>query len=109
MTRPATAPAADAYWQRHYAGAFRFGEGTEDILAALTHLPPAASWADLGSGSESLLWAGALRAGRLTAVDADPARLALLARFAARARPRPVHRPRKKAPHDVSSWRWGGE
>lgn len=83
--------AAQAYWADHYAGAFRFGEGTEDILAMLQTLPPARRWADFGSGAESLLWAIGLEADELTAVDADPERLARLAAFAAAATPRPVH------------------
>ncbi|MDT0267645.1 hypothetical protein RM844_15260 [Streptomyces sp. DSM 44915] len=92
MTAPRTVLDADAYWERHYNEEFRFGHGTEHILAELRRLPPAVSWADLGSGSESLLWATALRARELTAVDIDPRRLAILAEFAAAARPRPAHR-----------------
>jgi SAM-dependent methyltransferase len=83
--------AAQAYWANHYADAFRFGEGTEDLLAMLQALPPVRRWADFGSGAESLLWAIGLDAAELTAVDADPDRLARLTAFAAAARPRPVH------------------
>lgn len=92
MTGPHTVLDANTYWEQHYGEEFRFGQGTEHILAMLRRLPPAASWADLGSGSESLLWATALHVGRLTAVDTDPRRLAILTDFAAAARPRPAHR-----------------
>jgi hypothetical protein len=47
---------------------------------------------DLGSGSESVLWAIALRAQQLTAVDTDPERLVILRDFTATGRPRGVHR-----------------
>ncbi|GAA1992651.1 hypothetical protein GCM10009754_84630 [Amycolatopsis minnesotensis] len=46
---------------------------------------------DLGCGSESLLWAIALRARHLVAVDVDPARLEILGQFAGLGRPRGVH------------------
>lgn len=91
MTGSNTVADAHEYWRSYYAEQFRFGLGTEDILAALTQIPPVNSWVDLGSGSESLLWAIALRARRLVAVDADPDRLAILRRFAAAERPRGVH------------------
>ena len=65
------------YWKRYYAEQFRFGLGTEDILAALVLIPPVNRWADLGSGSESVLWAIGLRAQRLVAVDAEPERCLL--------------------------------
>jgi len=88
-----TGTVADAheYWRSFYAEQFRFGLGTEDILTALTQIPAVNSWVDLGSGSESLLWAIALRAKRLVAVDTDPDRLAILRHFAAAERPRGIH------------------
>ncbi|WP_306370174.1 hypothetical protein [Nocardiopsis sp. CC223A] len=89
---PSTVADADAYHRRYYSDTFRFGQGTEQILDLLTRIPPVASWTDLGSGSESLLWACALRAVRLTAVDADPARLTRLAADAHAGNPRDVHR-----------------
>lgn len=82
---------AQEYWQRYYAEQFRFGLGTEDILAALMQIPPIDSWADLGSGSESLLWAIALRARQLVAVDVDPKRLEILRQFTVAGRPRGGH------------------
>lgn len=82
---------AQQYWQRYYADQFCFGLGTEDVLAALMQVPPVNSWADLGCGSESLLWAIALRARRLVAVDADTGRLDILRRFAAAGQPRGAH------------------
>jgi SAM-dependent methyltransferase len=82
---------ARAYWRRYYAEQFRFGLGTEDILAALMQVPPVRRWVDLGCGSESMLWAIALRARRLVALDADPQRLDILRRFVATAQPRGVH------------------
>ena len=91
MTGIDTVADAHEYWRSYYAEQFRFGLGTEDILAALTQIPPVNSWVDLGSGSESLLWAIALQAKRLVVVDADPDRLAILQRFAAAERPRGVH------------------
>jgi hypothetical protein len=90
MSVAKTVTSADEYW-RYYAEQFRFGLGTEDILAALMQIPPVDSWADLGCGSESMLWAIALRARRLVAVDADPQRLEILRRFAAAGQPRGVH------------------
>jgi hypothetical protein len=92
MSGPATVLPATAYWDRYYGPQFQFGMGTEHILSALTRLPPARRWVDLGSGSETMLWAIALRAARCTAVDADPERLAILRSFAAAARPRGIHR-----------------
>lgn len=91
MTGMNTATNAAEYWQRYYAEDFEFGLGTEDILAMLMQIPPVGNWADLGCGSESLLWAIALRAQRLVAVDADPHRLAILRHFAAQAQPRGMH------------------
>ncbi|SHG79730.1 methyltransferase domain-containing protein [Streptoalloteichus hindustanus] len=91
MNGAQTVANADAYWRRYYAERFRFGLATEDILAVLMQIPPIDSWADLGSGSESMLWAIALRACRFVAVDADPQRLEILRQFAARGRPRGVH------------------
>jgi len=91
MSGQQTVAEAGEYWQRYYAEQFRFGLGTEDILAALMTIPPVGTWVDLGSGSESMLWAIALRARRLVAVDADPARLAILGAFTERATPRGVH------------------
>lgn len=87
----ATTADAEQYWRRYYAEQFRFGLGTEDVLAALMQIPPVQSWVDLGCGSESLLWAIALRAQRLVAVDADSERLDILRRFAAVGQPRGVH------------------
>lgn len=88
-TKTVTGP--EDYWQRYYAEEFRFGEGTEDVLAALTQIPPVSTWADLGSGSESMLWGIALRARRLVAVDADEQRLKILRQFTTAGRPRGVH------------------
>ncbi len=67
MTGSDTAAGPREYWDRYYAQQFRFGLGTEDILAALMQIPPVRTWADLGSGSESMLWAIGLRAQRLVA------------------------------------------
>lgn len=86
-----TVAGAQEYWRRYYAEEFRFGLGTEDILATLMQIPPVDTWVDLGCGSESMLWAIALRARRLTAVDADPQRLGLLRRFVATGQPRGIH------------------
>lgn len=86
-----TVASANAYWRRYYAEQFRFGLGTEDILAALMQIPPVGSWVDLGCGSESMLWAIALRARRLVAVDYDPQRLEILQQFVTADRPRGVH------------------
>ncbi|WP_062204396.1 class I SAM-dependent methyltransferase [Streptomyces sp. NBRC 109706] len=92
MNGPSTVLPAGAYWKRYYSDAFRFGLGTEHILATLNGLPPARRWADLGSGSETMLWAIALQADSLTAVDTDPRRLAILRAFTTAARPRGIHR-----------------
>ncbi len=92
MTGAHTIAGPQEYWKRYYAEQFRFGLGTEDILAALVQIPPVNRWADLGSGSESVLWAIGLRAQRLVAVDAEPERLAILREFAAAGRPRGIHR-----------------
>jgi SAM-dependent methyltransferase len=91
MSGTTTVAGADEYWQRYYAEQFRFGLGTEDILAALMQVSPVGSWVDLGCGSESMLWAIALRARRLVAVDLDPQRLEILRQFTAAVRPRGVH------------------
>lgn len=69
---------AQQYWDSYYAQPFVYGMGTEDILALLRTIPQVHDWTDLGSGSESLFWACALRAERLTAVDLDSERLTLL-------------------------------
>jgi hypothetical protein len=82
---------AQQYWQRYYAEQFRAGLGTEDILAALMQIPPVDTWADLGCGSESMLWAIALRARQLVAIDIDEQRLQILRQFTAAGRPRGVH------------------
>ncbi|MGH3899727.1 MAG: class I SAM-dependent methyltransferase [Pseudonocardiaceae bacterium] len=82
---------ATEYWQRYYAEQFHFGLGTEDILAALMSIPPVNTWVDLGCGSESMLWAIALRARQLVAVDDDAQRLDILRQFTAVGRPRGVH------------------
>ncbi|MGH3939939.1 MAG: class I SAM-dependent methyltransferase [Pseudonocardiaceae bacterium] len=92
MTGPHTITDPQEYWDRYYAEQFRFGLGTEDILAALMQVPPVSTWVDLGCGSESMLWAIGLRAQQLVAVDADPRRLAILRKFTSVARPRGVHR-----------------
>lgn len=66
------------YWDTYYSQPFLYGMGTENILRLLAGLPPVATWIDLGCGSESLLWACAIRAGALHAVDSDGERLRLL-------------------------------
>ncbi|MFV2198487.1 hypothetical protein [Nocardiopsis sp. LOL_012] len=91
MNRPRTVLDANAYWNTYYADTFRFGQGTEHILDLLLNVPPVRTWTDLGAGSESLLWAAALDAHHLTAVDADLERLATLSAFARTGRPRGVH------------------
>jgi len=91
MSGGKTVAEAGEYWKRYYADQFRFGLGTEDILATLMTIPPVETWADLGSGSESMLWAIALRARRLVAVDIDPGRLEILGKFTELGRPRGVH------------------
>jgi SAM-dependent methyltransferase len=91
MSGDQTVADAEEYWHRYYAEQFRFGLGTEDILAALTQVPPVDTWADLGCGSESMLWAIALRAQQLVAVDIDPRRLDILRQFAAAGQPRGIH------------------
>jgi|GEM_PF-5410782 len=83
--------AAQDYWNRHYTGEFRFGEGTETILTVLAALPPVRRWGDLGSGTEAMLWAIALQPTHLTAVDIDTKRLEILRQFTRTAAPRPVH------------------
>lgn len=83
--------AAQEYDDRHYRECFRFGEGTEDILSMLGAIPAVDRWVDVGSGSQTLLWALALIPGSIIAADADPRRLELLARTARQAVPGPVH------------------
>lgn len=83
---------AAEYHATYYADEFRYGQGTEDLLALLAGLPPVRTWVDLGAGSESLLWAIPLRAQALVAIDRDPQRLALLRAAAEAAAPRGVHR-----------------
>jgi hypothetical protein len=85
---PRTIADADRYWENYYSSEFIFGLGTEHILATLQQLPPAQTWLDLGSGSESLLWSIALDARRLIAVDLDHHRLNLLRDYAAARTPR---------------------
>lgn len=85
---PRTIADASRYWKRYYSREFVLGLGTEHILTALQRLPPAGTWLDLGSGSESLLWSIALDARRLTAIDLDPHRLDLLRGYAATCEPR---------------------
>lgn len=92
MTGAQTIAGPQEYWKRYYAEQFRFGLGTEDILAALVQLPPVDRWVDLGCGSESMLWAIGLRAQRLVAVDAEPERLAIVREFTTAGRPRGIHR-----------------
>ncbi|PKW14493.1 class I SAM-dependent methyltransferase [Saccharopolyspora spinosa] len=91
MNSEGTVAGAQEYWRRYYAEQFRFGLGTEDILAALMRIPPVTTWADLGCGSESMLWATALRAQRLVAVDIDTQRLEILRQFVTTAQPRGIH------------------
>lgn len=79
MSAAKTVAGAQEYWRRYYAEQFRFGLGTEDILATLMQIPPVDSWVDLGCGSESMLWAIALRARRLVAVDGEVELSTLLA------------------------------
>ncbi|SEF37122.1 hypothetical protein SAMN05421837_112235 [Amycolatopsis pretoriensis] len=79
---------AHEYRDTYYARQFVYGMGTEEILTMLRSVPAIDTWLDLGCGSESLLWACALRAGRLTAVDVDPDRLDLLRLNATSTEPR---------------------
>ncbi len=85
---PQTIAGAGEYWDRYYGSEFVFGLGTEHILAALQRVPPAETWADLGAGSESLLWSIALDAHRLIAVDRDEQRLRILRAYARSREPR---------------------
>lgn len=85
------AGAAEAYAARHYRGRYRYGEGTEQILAMLGSVPPVDRWADLGSGAQTLMWAWAVRARSVIAADADPQQLHLLRQHATTATPDPVH------------------
>ena len=91
MSGNETAADAEEYWRRYYAEQFHFGLGTEDILATLMAVPPVQTWVDLGCGSESMLWAIALRARHLIAVDVDRTRLEILSQFAEVGRPRGMH------------------
>ncbi|WP_043735518.1 class I SAM-dependent methyltransferase [Nocardia asiatica] len=92
MNASSTGPTeAEAYLARHYRDRFRYGEGTEQILAMLRSIPPVRRWVDLGSGSQTMMWALALTADSVIAVDADPHRLQLLRQLAAAATPDPVH------------------
>jgi len=79
---------AAAYWNSHYGEEFVFGWGTEEILELLRGIPPVETWIDVGAGSESLLWACALSAERLVAVDVDERRLTRLRDYAGRTEPR---------------------
>lgn len=74
---------AETYWNCYYAEEFVFGLGTEKIIEHLREVPEVETWIDVGSGSGSLLWACALTAKELLAVDADADRLALLRQYAA--------------------------
>lgn len=85
---PQTIAGASAYWDQYYGDEFVFGLGTEHILAALRRVPPAGTWADLGAGSESLLWSIALDAHRLIAMDRDEQRLRILRAYARSREPR---------------------
>lgn len=85
---PQTIAGASAYWDQYYGSEFVFGLGTEHILAALQRVPPAGTWADLGAGSESLLWSIALDARHLIAVDRDEQRLHILRAYAGSREPR---------------------
>ncbi|WP_216892588.1 hypothetical protein [Nocardia alni] len=87
----ARAGAAEAYAARHYRDRFRYGEGTEQILAMLGSVPPVDRWADLGSGAQTLLWAWAVNARTVIAVDTDPQQLHLLHQRASAASLDPVH------------------
>ena len=91
MTPQAIAGAGE-YWERYYAEEFIFGLGTEHILAALRQVPPVGTWADLGAGSESLLWSLALDTRRLVAVDRDGQRLRTLRAYAGARQPRGAYR-----------------
>jgi hypothetical protein len=85
---PQTIAGAGEYWDRYYGSKFVFGLGTERILAVLRRVPPAETWADLGAGSESLLWSIALDAHRLIAVDHDEQRLRTLRAYAGSREPK---------------------
>jgi hypothetical protein len=89
---PRTIAEADEYWNQYYGSEFVFGLGTEHILAALQRVPPARTWADLGAGSESLLWSIALDAHRLIAIDHDEQRLRILRAYARSREPRGAYR-----------------
>lgn len=91
MTTQAIAGAGE-YWERYYAEEFIFGLGTENILAVLRQVPPVGTWADLGAGSESLLWSVALDTCRLVAVDRDEQRLLTLRAYAGARQPRGAYR-----------------
>lgn len=88
---PQTIADAGQYWEKYYNSEFIFGLGTERILAVLRQVPPVMTWADLGSGSESLLWSISLDAQRLIAIDLDQARLRILRGYAAAREPRSAY------------------
>lgn len=69
---------AQTYWRNYHDREFIHGMGTEHVLQALTEIPAADTWADIGSGSESLMWACALDVHTLAAADSDGDRLRLL-------------------------------
>jgi hypothetical protein len=85
---PQTIVGASEYWEQYYGSAFVFGLGTEHILAALRRVPPTTTWADLGAGSESLLWSIALDTRHLIAIDFDEKRLRILRAYADSRQPR---------------------
>lgn len=89
---PEAIAGASEYWEQYYGSEFIFGLGTEQILAALRKVPPAGTWADLGAGSESLLWSIALDTRRLIAVDRDEQRLRILRAYADYRQPRGAYR-----------------
>jgi hypothetical protein len=89
---PQTIAAAGEYWDQYYGSEFVFGMGTEYILAVLQRIPRMGTWADLGAGSESLLWSLALDANRLIAIDRDEQRLRILRAYARSREPRGSYR-----------------
>lgn len=89
---PQTVAGADDYWDQYYGSEFVFSLGTEHILTALRRVPPVGTWADLGAGSESLLWSIALDAHRLIAIDHDEQRLRILRAYARSREPRGSYR-----------------
>jgi hypothetical protein len=89
---PQTIAGANEYWEQYYSSEFIFGLGTEHILATLRQIPSAGTWADLGAGSESLLWSIALDTRRLIAIDCDEKRLRILRAYADSRQPRSAYR-----------------